>query len=297
MQPLEAAILRTLLYADVFHFALTSHEIHRYLIHDEAVSYDDLAVLLKKSPFLASSLCHDDLYFCLADNPQHLTQRREQERLTQVLWSEAERYAHWLAQIPFVQMVALTGALAVRNPAHAGDDFDYMLVTQPKRVWLARAFAVVLVRLVRLFGREICPNYVLASDQLLQARQDIFIAHEIAQMHAFYGHALYEVMITENSWAKDYLPNFVAFPNVDKPSRWFKGVLENLLKGALGDKLEAWEYRRKLAKFSPKIQAEVSAAELDEGHVKGHFEDHGYPILEKYQARLRQYGLAEMAIV
>jgi hypothetical protein len=68
-----------------------------------------------------------------------------------------------------------------------------------------------------------------------------------------------------------------------------------LLGGRLGDRLENWEYRRKLRRFQSELQTPYSSAKLDDRHVKGHFNDHGHPVLRKYQERLYQYGLDEMA--
>ena len=42
MQPLEAAILRTVLYADVFNFPMKLEEIHHFLISDDPVSLAEI---------------------------------------------------------------------------------------------------------------------------------------------------------------------------------------------------------------------------------------------------------------
>jgi hypothetical protein len=61
-----------------------------------------------------------------------------------------------------------------------------------------------------------------------------------------------------------------------------------VLGGGLGDRLEGWERARKLRKFAPAAGQAGSAAELDSDHVKGHFDDHGHPILRQYYDRLSQ---------
>src|SRR4029077_9993656 len=102
-------------------------------------------------------------------------------------------------------MVAVTGALAVDN-APAGDDIDYLIVTTPGRVWLARSLAVALVRVARLCGVGLCPNYVLAQSALSQQRRNLFIAHDLAQMVPLAGRAVYAEMLSANAWAQAYLP-------------------------------------------------------------------------------------------
>jgi hypothetical protein len=292
MERIEAAIMRTILYADVFHFPLTLPEIHRFLIHDEVTPI----VQIEKSLANLVDLLHEDAgYYCLKNRQVILQTRFEREVHTVALWQSAFHYGRWFAAIPFVRMVALTGALAVRNPASLRDDFDYMLVTSTGRVWTARLFAVALVRVVRFLGRELCPNYVLAEEQLLQRRQDIFIAHEIAQMQPVFGLALYQQMLEENEWAKDYLPNIEAYAGSQSSDSPLKRFLEWVLTGRFGTWLESWEYSRKAEKFSAEID-DASAAQIDENQAKGHFKDNGHPILEQYHARLRAYGLMDEAL-
>lgn len=288
LTPLEAAILRTLLYADVFHFPLTRAELHTYLIHDAPVTPAELEAALH-SPYLDSLLCEDDGYITFHNTPQHIARRREREALAQTMLPLARDYGRWLAGLPFVRMVVLTGALAARNPAHAQDDFDYMLIVQPGRVWLARAFSIVLVRLARRRGIALCPNYVLSESDLEQQRQDLYIARELAQMQPLFGDA--SAFYAANTWAKAHLPHVCVLPADEAlPMPRWKRLSEWLLSGRLGDALEQWEYRRKSRRFQQQMRS-TEAARIDNQQVKGHFQDHGAPILHQYAERLKQFGL------
>lgn len=289
----EAAILRTILYADVFSFPLKIDEIHRYLIHDAPLNLSDIDTTLRTSLYLQKHLLIQDDYVCLKSHQEIIAIRKKREATTQKLWASAIQYGKLLSLIPFVRMVALTGALAVRNPSDINDDFDYLLITTRGRVWLARAFAVLIVRIVKLFGRELCPNYVLADDQLLQSRQEMYTAHELAQMIPIYGVKIYQEMLIQNKWVENYLPNVTAYPiQADKP-RHIRKIAEWLLSGWLGDKLEQWEYGRKLTKFRPRIAQKQSSAEINQHSVKGHFEDHGQPVMRRYHDLLIEHGLLE----
>jgi hypothetical protein len=286
--PLEAAILRTLLYADVFHFPLTRAELHAYLIHDTPVTPAELEAALQ-SPHLYSLLCEDEGYITFSNTPQHITRRCEREALSQTLLPLARDYGRWLAALPFVRIVVLTGALAARNPAHAQDDFDYMLIVQPGRVWLARAFSIVLVRLARRRGIALCPNYVLSTTDLEQRRQDLYIARELAQMQPLFGDA--SSFYAANTWATAIIPHLQALPQDESlPMPRWKRVSEWILSGRIGDALEQWEYRRKSRRFQQQIQP-TNAARIDNQQVKGHFQDHGAPILQQYAERLERFGL------
>ncbi|MBL8134757.1 MAG: hypothetical protein JNL42_23050 [Anaerolineae bacterium] len=296
MDQLEAAVLRTLLYADVFGFPLTQREIHHFLIADQPFSEMQISRALE-SPALRPLLEFHDGYVMRAGRGDLAALRREREAAAAALWTQSIRYGAWLSRLPFVRMVAVTGALAMRNPSDHDDDLDYVLVTAAGRVWLARLFAIAVVRLSRLRGVTVCPNYVLAETALAQERRDLFIAHEVTQMVPVFGRDLYERMRTLNPWVASLMPNaqdaFYDETQCAPDTLWraVKRLAEGLLGGALGDRLEAWEYRRKVARFSPQLRQPNSAARLDEERVKGHFNDHGHPVLQRYHLLLHQYGL------
>lgn len=299
MEAIEAAILRTVLYADVFRFPLTTAEIHHFLIWHEPIEKDAIVKWLTNSPLLHQKLAREGEYVVLRGREDLIPLRVARDAASRELWPLALRYGRWLSRLPFVRMVALTGALAMRNPTDAHDDLDYLLVTAPRRVWLARAFSIILVRLARLQSIEICPNYVLAESNLTQERQDIFIAHEVSQMVPLYGHGLYCRLREGNPWVSDYLPNASSIFHAgdDRPfgRGWMimKSLLEAILGGAIGDRLENWEYHRKLRRFAGQMQTPHSSARLDPNQVKGHFNDHGHFVLQQYAERLREHGLEQ----
>jgi len=164
-----------------------------------------------------------------------------------------------------------------------------MLIVAAGRVWLARAFSIVLVRVARQRGIALCPNYVLSEHDLEQQRQDVYIARELAQMQPLYGDA--SAFYAANTWATDYLPHLQMLTEHEAlPMPRWKRVCEGLLSGRVGEALEQWEYRRKSKRFQAQIQP-TNAARIDSKQVKGHFQDHGAPILQQYQARLERYGL------
>lgn len=300
MHPIEEAILRTILYADVFHFPMTVAEIHHFLIHDTRASFKQVEHTLATSTALRQMLCVERGYVVLAERTDLIDRRIEREEASAHLWPLALRYGTWLARLPYVRMVAITGALAMHNAAHKDDDLDYLIVTSANRVWLARALAIGLVRLAKLRGVVVCPNYVLSENAFEQNKKDLFIAHEIAQMIPIYGHGLYEQFRIANIWLSDHLPNAEGEFHAERDRTtglvWLmvKKGLEALLGGKIGDVLEQWEYRRKLRRFASEMETPHSAAQLDTDQVKGHFNDYGYFVLSQYQARLQKYGLMDV---
>jgi hypothetical protein len=292
LEPHEA-IFQTVLYADIFDYPLTQSEIHHFLISTPAAP-ETVQAAFENSAWLQSRLCVTRGYVTVRGRQSIAAVRDERQRSSAQLWPAARRWATVIGWLPFVRMVAVTGALAVDN-APAGDDIDYLIVTVPGRVWLARALAVTVVRLARLLRVGLCPNYVLAYTALSQQRRNLNIAHDLAQMVPLVGHRVYAEMRAANQWAGDYLPQarrpLRAEPEL-RLNGWQAALQrcgEWLLGGRLGDALEGWERDRKLRKFAPAAGQASSAAELDADRVKGHFDDHGYPILRKFHERVAQY--------
>lgn len=297
----DDAILRTLLYADVFDYPLTLAEIHHYLIAGspgQPVPLEMIEAALGSSPWLSRRVTRINGYVALRDRETIGSLRDERRRHSARLWEHARRWGYRLGCLPFVRMVAVTGALAVDN-SPPDDDIDFLLVTSPGRVWLSRALAVALVRLARLRGVGLCPNYVLAESALAQTQRNLYAAHDLQQMVPLVGLTVYAAMQAANRWSREFLPHAHG-PLRQEPElaprgwgarlqRWG----ERLLAGRFGDWLEQWERVRKLRKFAPEAGRTHAAAELDGEHVKGHFQDNGQPILDKYAERLAQHAISQ----
>jgi hypothetical protein len=165
-------------------------------------------------------------------------------------------------------------------------------------VWLTRLLTIILVRLARRWGVELCPNYVISVAALEQQQQDLYIAHELVQMVPISGLALYNQMRKVNAWANGLMPNaqgtFHLLEDRQPQGLWrrVQQAAEWLLAGRFGNLLEAWERRRKARKLSAEIRAD-SAVKLDDQQVKGHFRDYGRSILDRFQMRLREHQLEE----
>lgn len=292
MHTLDLAILKTIIYGDIFNFPMTIQEIHHFLIHDTPVEFRVIEQQLQSSDLLKQKLRFDGTYYALNHRSSLLELRREREEMMTSLSPRMMFFGRILAYFPFVEFVGITGALAMHNPSTANDDLDYLVVTRPGRVWLARASTILLVRLMRLRNIEICPNYVLASDQLKQSRQDLYIAHEIAQILPIFNPELYERFRNQNPWTHTYLPNAtyplhpLKTPPLHKPGLFLKRSIEMILSSPLGNWMEKWEFKRKAKRFEQQSQAPTASAQIDEGHVKGHFNDYGYHVLAQYQERL-----------
>jgi len=292
----ERAILRTLLYADVFDYPLTADELVHYL-EESRCSPDYVLSSLSMPGWLKDKITQFDGFITLRGREGLVLLRRARRLSSARLWRKARIYCRLLSILPFVRMVAVTGALAMDN-SDDHDDIDVMIVTEPNRVWIARAFSILVVRASRLAASNtLCPNYVLSHESLCLEPRSIYVAHEFAQMVPLFGLEVYRKMRATNRWIAGVLPN-ADCPLHQEPeyrpgliSRSLKRAAEFLLSGELGDRLETWEMRRKIRKLSHGHAVAGASVVLDRTQVKGHFADHGARIASKYQGRLQEHEI------
>jgi hypothetical protein len=280
---LENAILHALAYSDVFDYPLTSDELHCFL-GVSASQYDMLQCLAGMETVSSKN----GNYF-LAGREGIVELRKRREAASHKTFNRALVYGRVLGALPFVRMVALTGSLAMLNLSR-NPDMDFMLVAKHGRVWTARAFAIVLGKIARLFGDTICPNLIVSELRLEWPLHDLYSARELCQMVPIVGADIYQNLFAANSWVWSFLPNvYPKTSEVFKTSEvWRAG--EILLQGMLGNKLEFWEMSRKIKKFSalPGFDAEtVFTADV----CQGNFDHHRKWTYDLYQERLSALGI------
>ena len=287
---LMKAITRTIAYADVFDYPLTIDEIHRRLVGTPAsraaVEHTICAAQAASRPFI--SVCN---YYMLRGRGSLVATRRRRAQVAARLWPAARRYGARIARLPFVRMVAVTGALAVDN-VEPDADIDYLIVTKPGRLWLCRAMIVAMVRIAARSGHVLCPNYLITEDALEIRERSLYTAHELAQMVPLAGWPTYRRMRLINQWMADYLPNAPLATDIDyatTTSHTAKVLAEAILNTAAGGWIEQWEMQRKIQKLMAQATPGDEIAFCADW-CKGHFGRHGTRTLGAFDARLAAIG-------
>ena len=287
ISPLEKAILETLAYSDVFDYPLTIDELHRFLVSPATKMEIQECVIGMKG----ISFAHG--YYFLAGRSEIVDVRQKREEDSRNAYRRAMFYGRILGGLPFIRMVALTGSLAMLNLSK-NRDMDYMLVAMPGRVWTARAFALLLARVTRLFGDVICPNVIVSENALGWKERNLYTAHEFAQTIPISGEGTFLSLRVVNGWVGDFLPNF-AIMNETK-NRHFDNtiqfVLEFFLNNKLGQLFEIWEMNRKIARFQKQAGYGVET-DFSTDVCQGNFDHHALWTLKAYNERLRTLSQRE----
>ncbi len=289
---LETAILHTVAYADVFDYPLTSAEIHRYL--EVPASLPRVQHVISNGLTTSGRLGCRDGFASLPGREYIVEIRRQRAQRAQRLWRRALAYGRFLAALPFVRMVALTGSLAMDN-ADANSDLDYFLITAPERLWLCRALAIAVVRWAAQRGDSVCPNYFLSERALVIHDHNLFVARELAQMVPLHGPDVYRRLRRANTWSETFLPNADGPPpqaarlrvgdRAPALVRPLRGTAEVFLRTSMGAWLDRWEMERKIEKFHRRYPDQTEAAFAPDW-CKGHFEGHSQRILAAFSERV-----------
>jgi hypothetical protein len=283
------AILKTLNYADLFDYALTREEVFRFLIGARA-SRDDIDRALDDPSRINGSVARVDGFLALPQRQAVVAARARWRAAAQRQLPRARFYARLIAHFPFVRMIALTGGLAMENARD--NDIDYLIVTAPGRLWLIRGLAVALVRLARLRGDHLCPNFLLTENALKIPDETLYTAHEVVQMIPLYGAAVYCRFRQLNQWAFRFLPNadgadaLTPEAPLSRIGAWAKRAVERALAGGLGDRIERWEMTRKIDKLTARIPTAADSVAFSSDVCRGFFNGHGRRVLNEFNERI-----------
>lgn len=294
IQAVRRAAIRAVAYADVFEYPLDVAQISRYLHGVVATRVVTESALAEASNTDGPLSCRDGLY-TLRGRERLVVQRHQRAANAARLWPVARWYGRLIAQLPFVRMVAVTGSLAWDNVVADGD-LDYLIVTEPDRLWVARWMIAVLTETVRRWGVPLCPNYILSERALALTDRNLYTAYELAQMKPIAGHSTYREMRDTNDWVQSFLPNTTASePSHDPPppvlARGATRVVESVLRSRVGAALDRFEMRYRIRKWTGRAQTGTET-EYGPDCYKAHTTAHKARVLAAFAERLERIEAA-----
>lgn len=237
---MEKAVLKTLVYSDIFDYPLLAWEIHKWLIQKKTSLKEvekSLKDLIKKNKVQK----YKDFYF-LKGRRGLVKKRILREKISKSHFDQINSLSKIFKIIPFIKLVGVTGSLAVKN-SDKDDDIDLIIVTEKNRLFLSRLLLLFLLELLgvrrkkqddpRLVYKKICANIILDEGQLAQYNKNIYLAHEVLQMIPLWQKGnVYSKFLEDNYWVFDFLPNWLStqYPSYQKPSKSKKSSKNFLTK-------------------------------------------------------------------
>lgn len=219
--PLTSAILRSIVYYDLFDYPLTAEEAWRWLYPDPALPRElwtqegvskELETLVQQK-----TLGQNGAYFFLAGRESTVDTRTERAVRSTKLWRRAASTARYLELVPGIRMVAVVNTLAIDN-VRPESDIDLFIVTSPGMIWMTRFLVTGIVWMLgyrrhglKIAGR-ICLSFYITTDALDLAslkseNVDTHFAFWTSQTVPLLNDGIYEKFRDQNTWVTAMLPN------------------------------------------------------------------------------------------
>ena len=236
MQSNQNNILKALAYYDVFNFPLNFDELFLFANYtDKAVFLDELNVLLK------NSLVFKIGNFYSLRKSDHLSDTRINNDIRAKEYEEqAYKKSKLISKFPYVKGVFISGSLSKGTMGDDGD-IDYFIVTAPGRLWVARTLLIFYKKVFLLNSRKyFCINYVVDENSLTIEHQNRFTAMELTTLLPMVNPSLYDEMILNNEWIKEYYKNVTDkfLQPIELQRSGFQKIIEPILNTKIGEILD-----------------------------------------------------------
>ncbi|MDP3245240.1 MAG: hypothetical protein Q8M83_06330 [bacterium] len=224
LSPRESAILKTVVYFDLFDYPLTLLELYQNLPAEKAgdlvgLDLSELERIISQSDFLKRKLqSHNGFYF-LSGREDIIAARQDRYRCFLKKMRRAKRLIFFLRFVPYIKGVAICNSLSFAN-ALSDSDIDFFILTKPGALWSARGWAIILAELL---GRRPAPGktkdaYCLSFfaaenadlNTLRLTPEDVYFDWWAANLLPIYNKDnAFEKFFAANQWLKDCRPNAV----------------------------------------------------------------------------------------
>lgn len=290
---LEAAIVATVAYFDVFAFAPRPGEVHRFLMGKRATRAE-VEHALSTSPELKRLLGQLD-GFVFLEGKEHLAPRRLRfQKHSDALWPKAKRIARLIESTGLASSGMVTGSLAADN-ADEHADIDFLFTYPADRTWTSYALVRMLGKLPVFELRNMCPNYVLSDEALEIKPQNLFTAWEVSKSVPLFGFDVYRRMMASNKWVARYLPNALpdfgpgGYLEIERPR---VRPVERVTSTAAFQALEKIERERKYS-----IDRRDVGVDMNDRAKKGSMDRHSptrsFHVLSELRYRMERLGVVE----
>lgn len=210
---IERAILKTLIYSDIFDYPLSQDELWKFLIGHKT-SRESFDKALRD---LSSKIIFKKGLYCLLDRERTVDIRIKRRKESRKKIVVAKKIIKQLTLLPTIQFIGISGGLSLGN-SERDDDIDLFVIASKGTLWLTRLAMITLLLIIgkyrgrnqRQVSDKICLNMLIDDGALSfpKERQNLYTAHEIVQlMPVFERNSTYIKFINANKWVENFLPN------------------------------------------------------------------------------------------
>jgi len=301
---LQTAIVKTVVFFDMFSYPLTGYELWRYLgVATDFTAVEKELKLLVELGFLGGK---QGFYFF--PGQEHLLAIRKQRyHFTNRKLKIAQRAVRLFRLLPTVKFVALSNLIG-RHNLRDGSDIDIFIIAQKNRIWITRLFCAGLMKILHQRPTasskrdKICLSFYIDADHLdlrglADGPDDDYFHYWLAGLYPLYDAGAYHhQLIAANDWLDHYMPNGAFIVNNqsyrESPRYWLsRSFVHNYWRQSV-DVLERLARRLQLFIMPAELKKKAnvdSCVIIRPGVIKLYLVDRRCEIMRRYQERLRRY--------
>ena len=243
--------LEALAYFDVFDFPLTKHEILKYSRLPNIIELEKyISQLLEREIIFKLGDC-----YAIRNEPKLVKNRVENATRAFAYHPQAKKKSKLISQFPYVKGVFISGSLS-KGVMDKDGDIDFFIVTKANRLWVARTLLILYKKIFLFNSRKyFCINYLVDENSLEIEQKNRFTAVELLSLLPMVNTNLHQDIIGNNDWVQSYFSgNFHENPEaIELKSNTIKSLLETVLNGFLGNKLDDFFMKITLKRWQQKF--------------------------------------------
>lgn len=321
---LEKSILATLAYYDVLDYPLTGFEVFKYLIspsHIIAQSKLERALVIEplaqptflnvlktlKNRSLRNFIQEKNGFHFLKGREEIIRTRIERQKISDQKWKKARKIIQWLQIIPYLQMIAVSGSLALAN-AKKQSDIDLLIVAKHKKIWTNRFLITFLTQIVgkRRHGKKtadrICLNHYITDKSLKIDFPSLYNAQTYAHLVPILEkeEGIYNNFQKANQWIGSYLASYSIQKDFNqrllKSRKFFQKIARfqeiilNTFLGNILEKILAFIQKAIIKYHSPKVRGEGRVI-TDDSQLEFHPTSPELKIIDKFNKNIIKLSL------
>jgi len=235
-------IIVPLLYFDIFDYPLTAVEVWQWQWQGDCLGLPGIRMGLDGMVKQGQVEFKEGFYF-MPGKSANVIKRLDRYNLAEEKYKKAKKVVWFLARLPFIRMIAVCNTLAYSN-AQDNSDIDLFIITAKNRIWIARYFCVIFLKMFGLqpdpknMKNKFCLSFFVSEDNLdlkscllteKDGWPDIYFLYWFITLYPIYDQGGYFNKLWQaNSWIKDFFPE--AKPAQANPRRtnkvdwFFRGV-------------------------------------------------------------------------